>query len=1095
MKVAALSLLFVCATSLAAQTRTLYRSPAISKTHVVFVYAGDLWRVPRSGGEAVRLTSGPGLETNPSFSPDGSMIAFTGQYDGNTDVYIVPAAGGVPKRLTFHPGPDTVQGWTPDGKRVLFTHTGSNHNNAPRLFTVDLEAGFPQEVPLPQASFGSFSPDGSKIVYSPLSRANLIWKNYRGGRATPLWIANLKDSSIQKLPRTDSNDFNPMWVGNRIYFLSDRNGRDTLFEFDLATFKVERLTAPHDSLDIKSASATADAIAYERFGEIHLLDLKGRKTSKLNITVNGDVSGVRPRLEKVARYITNYGISPTGVRAVFEARGDIFTVPAEKGDIRNLTATSGVAERDPAWSPDGRFIAFFSDESGEYQLHLVDQTGRGAHRKIPLGTPATFYYNPTWSPDSKKIAYADKRGSYWYVDIDKPQPVLVDTAVYQTFGGAMRPVWSPDSQWLAYSRSLKSGLGAIFVYSLASGKATQFTDGLSDARFPAWDRNGKHLYFAASTDSGPLLLGLDLSNLTRTVTRTIYVTVLRKDDPSPLAPESDEEKPVEEKKEEKKPEPKKDEKVDVVIDLDNIGQRILPLPLPARNYINLTAGKPGVLFFAEAPPNQSMFTGPGSVSIQKYEMSKRKAETFQSGATNFDISANGEKILMSMGQGRFVLAGTGAPPKPGDGALKLENMETILDPQAEWRQMFKEAWRIERDFFYDPKHHGLDLQAAAERYELYLKNVGHRSDLTYLFMEMLGQLSVGHLYIGGGDYGEQPEQVRGGLLGCDYRLENGRYRFARVFNGENWNPSTRAPLTQPGVNVKAGEYLLAVNGKELRDTDNVYRAFEATAGKSVVIRVGPNPNGEGARDVTVVPVEDEAGLRTLAWIEDNRRWVDKASGGKLAYIHLPDTGGGGFTYFNRYYFAQTDKQGAIIDERFNRGGLAADYIIDHLRRPVWNYWSSRDGGVYSTPGKVLTGPMVMLANENSGSGGDLLPWLFQRAKLGPVVGKRTWGGLVGIGGYPQLIDGGTITAPHFGFFTPEGKWEVENRGTPPDVEVDLDPKAWREGRDTQLEKAVELAMAELLRNPPKAPVRPAFPDYHKGTSLSNSKAAAKPAGN
>jgi tricorn protease len=1062
---------------------TLFRSPTVNQTVIVFAYAGDLWSVLRTGGDAIRLTSSRGVDANPLFSPDGTMIAFTGQYDDNTDVYVIPAAGGVPKRLTYHPGIDIASGWTPDSKRVLFYNAGSTHNGQPRLFTVGLEGGFPQEIPLPAGTMGSFSPDGSHLVYSPMARANQSWKNYRGGRATPLWIADLSDSSIARIPRTDSNDHTPMWIGNKIYFISDRDGNDSLFEYDLNSKKVTALVSS-PKLDIKSASACSDAIVYEEFGEIHLLDLKTKRDSLVPIHVNGDLTGLRPRFINASKYIQNMGLSPTGARAVFEARGDIFTAPAEKGDIRNLTQSSGAADREPAWSPDGKWIAYFSDESGEYQLQLRDQTGRGTVKKLVLDPHPSFYYDLAWSPDSKKLAYVDKHLSAWWLDIDKGTPVKIDTTLFDEQWDVLRPVWSPDSKWIAYNRQLKSALAAVFVYSIETGKSTQITDGMSDARFATWDNNGKYLYFAASTDDGPTLVGLDLSNLSRSTTRSLYAVVLSLSDPSPFGPESDEEKAViEEGAEKKDAAAKKDEKVEVKIDLDGISQRIVPLPVPARNYSQLASGKTGILFYLESPVSAAASSGPGDRSLQRFDLSKRKSELFLAGVRSFAVSANGEKVLVAKPENHYALVAAATPPKADEGALKLDGMETQIDPAAEWKQMFNEAWRIEREFFYDPHFHGLDLQAASERYSLYLKAVAHRSDLNYLLSEMLGQLSVGHMYIRGGDMGDESKAVKVGMLGADYKLENGRYRFARVFDGESWNPQTRAPLTQPGVNVKSGEYLLAVGGRELRDSDNVYAFFEGTAGKSVVLKVGPNPNSDGSREVTVVPVDNETSLRTLSWVEDNRRKVDQLSGGKLAYIHLPDTGNGGYTYFNRYYFAQTDKQGAIVDERYNRGGSAADYVIDHLRRPVWNYWSPRDGEIYTTPGKIIVGPKVMLANEWSGSGGDMLPWLFKSAKLGPLVGKRTWGGLVGIGGYPVLLDGGTVTAPHFGFFSPQGKWEVENHGTDPDYDVEFEPKAWRAGRDTQLEKAVELAMADLKKNPVGEPHRPAFPNYHKGTAL------------
>ena len=1024
------------------------------------------------------------MESGPIFSPDGTQVAFTGTYEGNVDVYVVAAKGGVPKRLTYHPAPDQAQGWTPDGQRVLFANSGATANDKPRLYTVGLDGGFPVALPLPIAAEGSYSGDGKQIAYLPFGRANQIWKNYRGGRATPVWIANLADSSIVKVPHAGSNDHAPMWMGDRVYFLSDRHGSDTLFSYDPAAKTVTQLIE-NKGLDMKSASAGPDAIAYEQFGDIYLYDLKSKKTAKVPVSLSADLLNVRPKLEKLARNITNWNISPSGLRALAEARGEIFTVPAEKGDVRNLTSSSGVADRDPSWSPDGKLIAYFSDENGEYALHLRDQTGRGDVTKISLGAEPSFFYALQWSPDSKQVAFADKRLNLWRLELAAKQIKLVDKGLFNGDHLGFRARWSPDSKWIAYAKSMPNQLSAIHIYSVESGQINRITDGLSDAGFPAWDRGGKYLYFASSTDSGPAS-EFDLSSAYRPTSSSLYAAVLAKTEPSPFSPESDEEKLADAKPAEpKKDDAKKEEVKAVKIDFDGIDQRIVPLPLAPRNYRGLEAGKTGILFFVETPSSFGGGGGPGGSVLQKFDLSKRKAEIFASGVALFRLSANGEKILVGLSGGPLgsptvAIVATAAPMKPNEGLLKLDGVEAFIDPRAEWKQMYKEAWRIERDFFYDTKYHGLDLQAANERYSLYLNAVGSRSDLTYLFQEMLGQMSVGHLYIGGGDQGNQPKPVGGGLLGADYTLEQGRYRLARVYSGENWNPQTRAPLTQPGVDAHRGDYLLAVNGRELTAADNIYALFEGLAGKRVTLKIGANANGEGSREVTVLPVDSESGLRTLAWVEDNRRSVDKLSGGKLAYIHLPDTAAGGYTYFNRYFYAQTDKQGAVIDGRFNRGGSASEYVIEHLQRKLASLWASREGATITTPSSGIFGPKVMLVNEYSGSGGDLLPWMFKRAKLGPVVGKRTWGGLVGIGGYPALMDGGTVTAPHFGFWSPEGKWEVENHGTSVDVEVDFDPKAWREGHDPQLERAVELALAELKRNPPPTPVKPVYPDYHSG---------------
>ena len=1074
----------------------LVRTPTLSKSQIVFSYAGDLWSVPREGGQARRLTTGRGDETNPVFSPDGNWIAFTAEYDGNVDVYVIPAAGGVPKRLTYHPGADQVAGWTPDGKQVLFVSgRDSETGRSGRLFTIPIDGVVPTALPLPMAYEGAYSADASHLAYVPLPRAFQAWKRYRGGRATPIWIADLSDSSVEKVPRENSNDFNPMWIGDTVYFLSDRNGPVTLYSYNTSTKKVSQLIR-NDGLDIKSASAGQDAIVYEQFGSLNLYDLKSGKTSKVNVTINGDMLEVRAKFEKVGNRIANAQISPTGARAVFEAHGEILTVPAEKGDVRNLTDTPGVAERSPSWSPDGKWIAYFSDESGEYALHLRDQTGRGDVKKINLGNPPSFFYNPTWSPDSKKIAYTDKRLNLWYVDIDKGTPVKVDTS---NRGANFSESWSPDSRWITYTKPLESWYHAVFVYSVEDGKTHQITDGLSDAASAEFDKSGKYLYFLASTDIGPAVSGFDMTSYPFRPTRSVYLCVLSKALPSPLAPESDEEKVQEDKpvakaagaEGEKKPEgaagqiqggkadnPSKKEPPKVTIDFDKIGQRILGLPIPAHSFAGLAAGKSGTLFLLGIVPSAD---GPPGLTLNKFDLEKRKFEKVLDGISSFSLSFNGEKMLYRQGQNWFI-AGTAQPPKPGEGRIKTDQMEVNVDPIAEWNQMYNEVWRIERDFFYDPDHHGLDIDAAKREYAPYVGSLASREDLNYLFNEMLGQLTIGHLFVRGGDI-PNPEHIQGGLLGADYKIENGRYRFARIYDGENWNPQLHAPLTQPGVNVQEGEYLLAVRGRNITSNDNIYSFFEETAGKEVTLRVGPNPDGSGARDVKVVPVANETGLRHLAWVEGNRHKVDQMTGGRLAYIYLPDTAQGGYTSFNRYYFSQLDRQGVVVDERFNGGGSAADYIIDYLRKPLMSYWAVREGEDFREPFGTMPGPKCMIINEYAGSGGDLMPWMFRREQIGPLIGKRTWGGLVGIGGYPVLMDGGTVTAPHFGFYSPDGKWEIENHGVDPDIEVEMDPKLWREGHDPQLEKAVAVVMDDLKKNPPRKTKRPPFPVYHRTSGL------------
>jgi tricorn protease len=1101
----------------------LLRFPTVSKTQIVFNYGGDLWIVGRDGGDARRLTSGVGVETLPSFSPDGTMIAFTGEYDGNRDVYVVAAAGGVPRRLTFHPAEEDVLGWTPDGKKILFSSWGSSFRHfEDQLYTVPIEGGFPTKLPIPIGDEASFSPDGTHLAYLPHILWEAAWKRYHGGQTTPIWIASLKDSSVVKVPRENSNDRYPMWVGDTIYFLSDRNGPVSLFAYDTNSEHVSE--ALHsDGLDFKTASAGPDAIVIEQFGAIKLYDLNTHQAKNISIHVRGDLEAVRPHFAKVeAKRIQNFGISPTGARAVFEAWGEIFTVPTDKGDIRNLTSTPAVADRDPAWSPDGKSIAYFSDERGEYELCIREQNGLGEVRRINLGNPPSFFYTPKWSPDSKKIVYSDTRLNLWYVDLDHPQPKLIDTDYFGGFGTTQfSQTWAPDNKWIAYTRQLPSGLHAVFVYSLEQGKTFQITDGMSDALYPSFDKNGKYLYFTASTDTALSTAGLDMSSDEHRTSRSAYVAVLSRDLPSPLAPESDEEKiggvdkdkasdkdkgkdkdkagakaadekdahkDGKEDKDKEKEKDKKEEPVVVKIDLDGISQRILALPIPAKNYSNMLSGKSGILFLAEAPSvatEEDFQNLP--LTIQRFDLSKRKVDKLLEEVSDFTVSFDGEKVLYRKGEA-WATASTdeapaaGGPPKPGLGPLKLDGWEVYVEPRAMWRQIYDETWRIERDFFYDPHYHGLDLDKVKKKYEPYLDGIASRGELTYLFEECLGEITVGHMFVGGGEAPET-KKVKGGLLGADYSLENGRYRIAKVYDGENWNPGLQAPLTQPGVNVKAGDYLLAVNGRDLHSQDNIYSFFEETAGKQVVLKIGANPDGKDSRDVTVVPVESEENLRQLAWIEGNRRAVDQATGGRVAYVYVPNTGGGGYTSFNRYFFSQVGKEAVIIDERFNEGGQLADYIIDYLRRPILSKVATRAGHDWSSPSEAIYGPKVMIINEMSGSGGDALPWYFRKAGLGSLVGKRTWGGLVGIGGYPELIDGGFVTAPRAAIYGLKGEWEVENHGIAPDYEVDLEPAAYRAGHDAQLDKAIEVVMQQLKEHPLPEYQRPAYPNYHEKDGL------------
>jgi tricorn protease len=1109
----------------------LLREPALSASEICFSFAGDLWTVPRAGGAAHRLTASPGAESGCHYSADGRWVAYTNTTNNNPDVYVIAATGGTPKRLTYRPGADRVRGWTADGK-VLFMsdrHGIALHEayGAPRMFAQAPDAVQAAAVDLPTVWDGAFSGDGKRLAYLPYPPANSAWKRYRGGRTTPIWIATLADAAIERVPRQNSTDQWPMWIGDTVYFVSDRDGPATLYGYDTRGKRVAR-RIENKGLDIKYASAGPRAIVYEQFGGLGLYDLATGRTAPVPVTLAGELTAAMPHWVPVGDKLLHPALSPTGVRAAFEAYGEILTVPAKKGDARDITRTTGTTERFPSWSPDGQTLAYFSDAGGAYHLELRGQLGTGEPRSIKLGDSDTYYSHPVWSPDGKRIAYSTSRGELWYADVASGRTTKVATdPLGPQWDGVFPSSWSPDSRWLAYARSIKNRLGAVFVYNLEGGKSTQVTDGLSDVRTPAFDAGGKYLYFVASTDAGPAT-DFSMTTYDHPITRSLYAIVLRDDEPSPLAPESDEEKAKGDSaaksnakaaagdvKGAKAAKPGKDSlgvvavPEPVRIDFGGIDQRTIALPAAPKNYVAVVPGKTGTVVLAEQPlvPVDLQPDSTLPVTLHKFDLGERKTDELMQEVGDFDVSRDGAMLLYKQ-QGKWTVAplGTpmpaggpdsaasppggsaeaGGPGGPGAGAgapggvLKVEDIQVQSDPHAEWAEMYHEAFRLQRAYFYDPSYHGLDLARTERFYERYLDGLGGRADLDYLFEEVFGNLTVGHLFVHGPDDapGKTPAN---GLLGAEYSIANGRWRFAKIYAGENWNPLSVAPLTQPGVNVRAGEYLLAVDGRSLAATDNVEQALEGTAGKSVVLRVGPKPDGSGARDVTVVPLPNEVMLRHLAWVDHNRRTVDSLSGGKLAYIYVPNTANEGYTRFNRYFFAQQDKLGAVVDERFNGGGNVADYMIEYLRRDApFNYVTARYGEDQPIPAGAIYGPKVMLINEYAGSGGDELPWLFRRFKVGSLIGTRTWGGLVGIGGYPALMDGGFVTAPRIGLWSPEGEYAVENKGVAPDIEVALEPAAWRAGHDSQLEKAVAVLMAELGKRPTAAAKRPAFPTWAKG---------------
>lgn len=1079
------AILFLAASASAAPESLLLREPDISATRIVFAYGGDLWTVPRTGGDAARLTSFPGVESNPSFSPDGNLVAFSAAYDGNTDVYVVPSAGGEPRRLTWHPGEDIVRGWTPDGGRVLFAsgRTGAPLSY-PKLWTVALEGGMPEPLPLPRVFKGAFSPDGRRMAYQMIEPWESEFRNYRGGQNNPLRLIDLETLEEEKLPWDGANDNTPVWLGGTVYFLSDRDYAMNVWACDLATREVRQLTRFAD-FDAKQIAGDGGTLVIEQGGGLHALDLASGKLEKIAVSVRGDFAWARPHWIKAGERLAEPALSPTGKRAVFSARGEILSVPAEKGDPRNLSGDPAAADRSPAWSPDGEKIAWFSDASGEYQLVIADQKGEN-RSVIPLPKP-TFFYSPAWSPDSSSIAFTDANRDLWIARVASKAITRVDTEGFAHPERIIFPCWSPDSKWLAYAKRLRNEYGAIFVYSVDKGTATAVTDGMSDCRMPVWDASGKYLYFLASTDYGLNVGWLDLSSFERPITRSLYAVVLAKDGPDPLALESDEETAA--KAEDKGPAGKKpgknkaeaagdadkgkDKTVPAVtIDFDGLARRIVPLPVKARDYRLLAGGDAGVLFLGELIPGEE------SLLVHRWDAKERKTKEYLSGVSDLAVSADGKKVLYGLDGKTWGIVDASGSPKPGDGKIAADNLRLYVDPAAEGRQIFKEAWRFQRDYFYVRNVHGADLDGLYRAYAPWVEHVRHRADLNYILDILGGETSIGHSFVGGGDM-PAVESVPVGLLGADFSVDSGRYKIVRIYSGESWNPDLKAPLAGPGIDVKEGDYLLAVNGREIEAGRSLFSYFERTAGVQTRIKVNAKPEAAGAREITVVPVRNEAALRRAGWIEDNRRRVDALSGGKLAYVWLPDTADGAYVNFNRYFFAQKDKKGAVIDERWNQGGQIADYVIDLLARPLLGYFNNPIGDKqpWTAPNAAIFGPKVMIINDAAGSGGDMMPYMFKERGIGPLVGTRTWGGLVGIWDVPSLIDGGRITAPRGGFYNTAGEWDVENKGVAPDIEVEMSVKSVAAGGDPQLEKAVEAAMealktgeVKLLPQPPD-PVR------------------------
>jgi len=1067
------------------ETRLL-RYPDVHENQVVFVHSGDLWSLPAEGGRAVRLTTSPALELFPHFSPDGAWIAFTGEYDGNREVYVIPAAGGEPRRLTWrqahygelrHGYDNQVLGWTPDGKNVLFRSWRQSFDLwFERLYLVPADgSGSPVPLELPEGGLASFSPDGRKMVYNRSFRNFRTWKRYYGGLAQDLWLWDFDSRRSTRLTDWKGTDTSPIWLGGKIYYDSDESGKFNIYELDPATGARRQITF-HTDWDVRWPGGGPGGIVYECGGYLYRLDPANGKSTRIPVTLGDDRLYRRPDWEDVSSLVQTYNLSTTGKRAVFEARGDLYTVPAEHGETRQLTATSGAHERSPVWSPDGKWIAFISDETGEEEVYLIEPgpADTSARKKVELTSGSDRHiFNPVWSPDSRYIAYSDKNLRLWLVNAATREATVVDTSslweiTYYSF--------SPCGKWLAYSKPVQRDreFSSVFLYDLDSRRVHRVTGDLTNDVEPVFDPDGKYLYFISSRDLQPKLGRFEVSYLYENTDR-LYLLTLQADTLSPLAPRSDEEQPAAESpaKEEGKKEEKNQAvkpKAKTVIDLAGLAGRVVALSEKRGDYRYVRAASGKVYWMGSAEGDQAE----EGENLYVFDLAERKETKIAESIAGYDISPDGKKLIVKKGSTYLIAdAGTSALDL-AKGKLDLSGLRTRVDYPAEWRQMFDEAWRQLRDFFYDPQMHQVDWVAVRKQYSPLLDHVSHRDDLNYVLGEMVGELASGHTYVGGGDY-PQVERVESGLLGCEFELAGGHWRISHVLPGENWHENLRSPLTEPGMNVSAGDFLLAVDGRPLDGHTDPYALLEGKAGKTVTVTLNKTPSLAGARTVRVRTISDEQPLRYLEWVETNRRKVAEATGGRVGYLHIPDMGFGGLSEFVKRFYAQIDKEALVIDVRYNGGGFVSQMILERLRRRTVGMQAPRNALPGTYPAATFDGPMVCLINQYSASDGDIFPYFFRVYGLGPLVGRRTWGGVVGIRGYSSLVDGGYITRPEFGTFSADSRWIIENEGVSPDYEVDNLPEEVIAGRDPQLEKAIELVLEKLSQKPTRIPERPAPP--------------------
>lgn len=1063
-----LSSVALASSAMAQLDARMMRTPDVSGDRIVFTHAGDLWLVSREGGIATRLSSPKGEELFPQFSPDGNSIAYSANYDGNTDVYVIPTAGGRPTRVTAHGYPDRVVGWHPNGSRVIFAsamYSGRQRYN--QFYSVSPTGGFPDQLPLPYAETGSLSPDGKKVAYTYITQAFRTWKRYRGGWSADIHIFDLEKKTDENVTGNPAGDEFPMWHGSKIYFLSDRGTelRWNIWVYDLNTKQTRQVTTFADK-DIHFPSLGPSDIVFEAGGKLYLLDLATEKHREVPVKVVTDNATLLPRTENASTRIRTVTLSPDGKRALFSARGEIFSVPAENGPVYNLTRTSGSAERYPSWSPDGKMAAYWSDRSGEYELTIFD-LDRRTEKTVTAYGPG-YRYHPYWSPNSKMIAFIDKAMRIQIYDIQKNRTTEVDRASYYYQGNlsAFSVSWSPDSRWLAYNRDLSNRSEAIFLFDTREEKATQVTSGYYPDVQPSFDPDGKNLYFLTNRTLAPVYSDFDNTWIYPNTTNLAAVP-LTDDVMSPLAPKNDTtsvaaaEGGDKEKKEETKggnAKGKTEKPKETAITLAGFEARLVILPPPAGNIAGVR-GVSGKVVYLRMPNTGSPDK---KRPLMYYDLDKREEKVIVDDVDGFQVSADGKKALV-VKSGSYSVVDVAENQKT-DKKMPSGSLEMTVDPRAEWRQLFNDVWRFERDFFYDPNMHGVDWVAQRERYGKLLESAVTRWDVNYVIGELIAELNASHTYRGGGDLeGTMNRPV--GYLGIDWELANGAYRIKAIIEGAPWDSEVRSPLAMSGLKVKAGEYILAVNGEPIDITKAPWAALEGLANRTVELTVNSKPTMDGARKLVVKTMDDEARLRNLSWIESNRKRVDEVTGGRVGYVYVPSTGTDGQTELYRQFSAQFMKDGLIIDERFNSGGQIPDRFIELLDRKPLAFYAVRDGKNWQWPPFAHFGPKAMLINGWSGSGGDAFPDHFRKAGLGPLIGTRTWGGLIGMTGIPDLIDGGSVTVPTFRMYNPDGTWFKEGYGVDPDIQVPEDPAKLSQGVDPQLERAIEEVMKEIKSRP------------------------------